>query len=185
MTGVVTMDTFIITCEHSGKRIPAPYRQLFNGQQALLNSHRGYDLGALIKAKTLASDVGLLYHPGRPEEAKMCARWKESLAACTPELHLRRNYPYAGKTDGLTSHLRLLFAQRDYVGIELAPRFEPWLCELRDRLGGHPERFELCWVNYPGESSHPSSSDEHSTPAKSEEPETRSDAGQSGFLSSG
>src|SRR6202008_426930 len=23
-------------------------------------------------------------------------------------------------------------------------RFEPWLCELRDRIGGCPERFELC-----------------------------------------
>jgi IS30 family transposase len=23
-------------------------------------------------------------------------------------------------------------------------RFEPWSCELRDRIGGRPERFELC-----------------------------------------
>ena len=23
-------------------------------------------------------------------------------------------------------------------------RFDPWLCELRDRIGGRPERFELC-----------------------------------------
>jgi hypothetical protein len=26
-------------------------------------------------------------------------------------------------------------------------RFEPWLCELRDRIGGRPERFELCWAD--------------------------------------
>ena len=201
------MDTFIITCEHGGNRIPAPYRRLFRGQRALLDSHRGYDPGSLVMAKALAStwraplvasttsrllidlnrsighpqlfsavtrsapaetrarivkqhyrpyrvqverlvgqavarghrvihisshsftaeldgrvrgaDVGLLYHPGRRGEAEVCARWKESLAAFAPELRVRRNYPYAGKGDGLTSHLRLRFAQSDYVGIEL------------------------------------------------------------------
>src|SRR6202008_3271759 len=49
------MDTFIITCEHGGNRIPAPYRRLFRGQQALLDSHRGYDPGSLVMAKALAS----------------------------------------------------------------------------------------------------------------------------------
>ncbi|WP_424751762.1 N-formylglutamate amidohydrolase [Mycobacterium sp.] len=201
------MDTFIITCEHGGNRIPAAYRRLFRGQQALLDSHRGYDPGSLVMAKALAStwraplvasttsrllidlnrsighpqlfsvmtrgapaqtraqivdehyrpyrvqvehlvrqavsrghrvihisshsftaeldgrvrgaDVGLLYHPARRGEAEVCARWKESLAATAPEFRVRRNYPYAGKGDGLTSHLRLCFGQSDYVGIEL------------------------------------------------------------------
>ncbi len=201
------VDTFIITCEHGGNRIPAPYRRLFRGHRALLDSHRGYDPGSLVMAKALASawraplvasttsrllidlnrsighpqlfsaatrgapaetraqivdehyrpyrvqveglvrqavsrghrvihisshsftaeldgrvrgaDIGLLYHPGRRGEAKVCARWKESLAASAPELRVRRNYPYAGKGDGLTSHLRQRFAQSDYIGIEL------------------------------------------------------------------
>ena len=201
------MDTFIITCEHGGNRIPPPYRRLFRGQRALLDSHRGYDPGSLVMAKALAStwraplvasttsrllidlnrsighpqlfsavtrsasaetraqivkqhyrpyrvqverlvgqavarghrvihisshsftaeldgrvrgaDVGLLYHPGRRGETEVCAAWKESLAAFAPELRVRRNYPYAGKGDGLTSHLRLRLAQSDYVGIEL------------------------------------------------------------------
>jgi predicted N-formylglutamate amidohydrolase len=201
------MDTFIITCEHGGNRIPAPYRRLFRGQRALLDSHRGYDPGSLVMAKALASafgaplaastvsrllidlnrsighpqlfsamtraapaqtqaqiveqhyrpyrtqverlvgqavarghrvihlsshsftaeldgkvrsaDVGLLYHPRRHVEAEVCARWKESLVALASDLRVRRNYPYAGKGDGLTSHLRLRFAQSDYVGIEL------------------------------------------------------------------
>ncbi len=65
------------------------------------------------------ADVGLLYHPGRSGEAELCARWKETLAALAPELRVRRNYPYAGKGDGLTSHLRRRFAPCDYVGIEL------------------------------------------------------------------
>jgi predicted N-formylglutamate amidohydrolase len=201
------MDSFIITCEHGGNRIPAAYRRLFRGQRALLESHRGYDPGSLVMATALArayraplvasttsrllidlnrsighpqlfsaatrgvpaetraqilkehyrpyrvqvegligqavsrgdrvihisshsftaeldgrvrgADVGLLYHPGRSGEAQVCARWKESLVASAPELRVRRNYPYAGKGDGLTSHLRLRFAQSDYVGIEL------------------------------------------------------------------
>jgi predicted N-formylglutamate amidohydrolase len=201
------VDTFIITCEHGGNRIPAPYRALFRGRRALLDSHRGYDPGSLIMAKALASayraplvastvsrllidlnrsighpqlfsavtraapararaqiveqyyrpyrvqverlvsqavsrghrvihisshsftaeldgrvrgaDVGLLYHPGRRGEAEVCARWKQARGPFAPELRVRRNYPYAGKGDGLTSRLRARFAQCDYVGIEL------------------------------------------------------------------
>ena len=45
--GAVT-DSFLFTCEHGGNRIPAPYRRLFRGQRALLDSHRGYDPGALV-----------------------------------------------------------------------------------------------------------------------------------------
>src|SRR5438552_1614447 len=48
------IDSFLITCEHAGKRIPAPYRSLFRGRRALLDSHRGYDPGALVMAKALA-----------------------------------------------------------------------------------------------------------------------------------
>src|SRR6201987_5234741 len=49
------MDTFIITCEHGGNGIPAPYRRLFRGQQALRDSHLGYGPGSLVLAKALAS----------------------------------------------------------------------------------------------------------------------------------
>jgi len=201
------MDTFIITCEHGGNRIPARYRELFLGHRTLLDSHRGYDPGSLVMARALASaygaplvasttsrllidlnrsighpqlfstatratsattraqivehhyrpyrlqverlveqavsrgervihlsshsftaeldgrvrtaDVGLLYDPVRRGEVEVCAGWKESLAASAPELRVRRNYPYAGRGDGLTSHLRRRFAHGDYVGIEL------------------------------------------------------------------
>jgi predicted N-formylglutamate amidohydrolase len=201
------MDRFLVTCEHGGNRIPAPYRRMFAGQRALLDSHRGYDAGALAMARALArafgaplvastisrlvvdlnrspghpqlfsavtraapaevrariiaahyspyraeverhirqavrhrrrvvhisshsftpelhgttrqADVGLLYHPGRPGEALLCARWKAALGALAPDLRVRRNYPYAGKGDGLTSHLRKRFPPGAYVGIEL------------------------------------------------------------------
>ena len=212
---------FLVTCEHGGNRIPARYRTLFDGQRALLDSHRGFDPGALALAKALArafdaplvaatvsrllvdlnrspghrqffssatrtlpaalrarivaehyrphrteverlvlrslargrrvihiaahsftpvldgdvrtADVGLLYDPRRRPESALCARWKEALAARAPALRVRRNYPYAGQGDGLTSYLRTRFGPADYVGVELevnqrivaagAPRF--------------------------------------------------------------
>ncbi len=72
-----------------------------------------------LDGKVRRADVGLLYHPGRQGEVEVCARWKASLAAMAPELRVRRNYPYAGKGDGLTAHLRRGFPPGAYVGIEL------------------------------------------------------------------
>jgi len=44
----------LITCEHGGNRVPAPYRQLLAGNRDLLSSHRGYDPGALAMARDMA-----------------------------------------------------------------------------------------------------------------------------------
>ena len=66
-----------------------------------------------------STDVGLLYDPGRGGEVELCARWKRSLAAMAPHVRVRRNYPYAGRADGLTSHLRRRFTAQHYIGIEL------------------------------------------------------------------
>ena len=197
----------VITCEHGGNRIPRVYRDLFQAHQALLDSHRGFDPGALIMARVLASafaaplaaatvsrllvdlnrsignpslhyetihnapselrqkvlkhyyqpyraqaerlvrqaiadrghvihlsshsftpeldgkvrnaDIGLLYDPARPGEAELCERWKAAFKACAPDLRIRRNYPYAGKGDGLTAWFRKRLPASTYVGIEL------------------------------------------------------------------
>jgi predicted N-formylglutamate amidohydrolase len=47
--------SLVITCEHGGNRIPGQYRDLFNDNQILLGSHRGFDPGALSMAKDLAA----------------------------------------------------------------------------------------------------------------------------------
>jgi len=47
-------DHVLITCEHGGNRIPLRYRPLFAGFEALLQSHRGYDPGALAMARKFA-----------------------------------------------------------------------------------------------------------------------------------
>jgi len=203
----MSADALLFTCEHGGNRIPAPYRSLFRGHDVILKTHRGYDAGALLMARTLAlsfeaplvsstisrllidlnrslghptvfspalrgapaaqraqiiaryylpyrqcvenlvsqsvasgrrvvhvsahsftpelhgkvrnADVGLLYDPRRGSEARLCAAWKKLLTQEAPGLRVRRNYPYAGKGDGLTSHLRRCFPDAAYLGIEL------------------------------------------------------------------
>lgn len=76
------------------------------------------------------ADVGLLFDPARKPEAELCAAWREELRALLPTLRVRRNYPYRGSADGLTTYLRTRFDQGSYAGIELEvnqkyPRGEP------------------------------------------------------------
>src|SRR5580704_17785578 len=47
-------DFVVVTCEHGGNRVPAAYIDLFRHHQRLLNSHRGYDPGALELARACA-----------------------------------------------------------------------------------------------------------------------------------
>ena len=197
----------VISCEHGGNRIPGKYKRLFYDYQALLDSHRGFDLGALTMAKALAlefsaplasstvsrllvdlnrsptnrnlhwyivgqlpaaersrilaryyepyraeveelvrqtiathdlaihlsshsftpeldgklrnADIGLLYDPSRPGEVALCVQWQQTLKSSVPTLKVRRNYPYAGKGDGLTRSLRQQLSATSYLGVEL------------------------------------------------------------------
>ena len=72
-----------------------------------------------LQGKVRTADVGLLYHPARSGEARLCANWKASICALAPDLRVRRNYPYEGKGDGLTSHLRRRFPPGAYIGVEI------------------------------------------------------------------
>lgn len=72
-----------------------------------------------LEGKTREADIGLLYDPARPGEVALAARWKAAIEALEPELTVRRNYPYAGRNDGLTTSLRKRFAPEVYIGVEL------------------------------------------------------------------
>lgn len=197
----------VITCEHGGNRVPAAYRDWFRDCGPLLQSHRGFDPGALVMARALArhfgapllfstvsrlvvdlnrsighrnlhmeairrlpaairqeiieryyqpyrtqaeglvaqgitrrgrvihlschsftnnfngvvrdADVGLLYDPARQGESALCANWKSVLKVSAPDLVVRRNFPYEGRNDGLTTALRRTFPADEYLGIEL------------------------------------------------------------------
>jgi len=202
-----THGLLLITCEHAGNRVPAEYRRLFEGRHELLQTHRGWDPGALTLAQEMAAafdapllftettrllidvnrslrtpdlhseitkalpiaerreiarrywqphrervegwvrravaeshavvhiashsftpelegrvrtaDVGFLYDPRRPGEVDFSSRWLTALHTERPDLRLRRNYPYLGRTDGVTFRLRREHPPERYVGIEL------------------------------------------------------------------
>lgn len=65
------------------------------------------------------ADVGLLYDPARAGEKDFCLRWQNALRTRAPGLAVRRNYPYTGRSDGLTAWLRRRFPAERYLGIEL------------------------------------------------------------------
>lgn len=73
----------------------------------------------VLGGKERRADIGLLYDPIRAGEIKLCQHWQADLKAYQPQLIVRRNYPYAGKGDGLTSRLRQQLSPTIYMGIEL------------------------------------------------------------------
>lgn len=195
----------LFTCEHGGNEIPHAYALLFKKMKKFLETHRGYDPGALELAKEISRsfcsqliysttsrllvdlnrsesnpsvfseathdiadeekekilqkyyrpyrkhveayvreviaqkkkvlhisvhsftgvlnsmvrkcDIGLLYDPKRSLEKKFCDQWHQLLA--DSPFKVRRNYPYKGTSDGLTTHLRSLYPQNLYMGIEI------------------------------------------------------------------
>ena len=197
----------LITCEHGGNKIPARYRALFSKLRSALESHRGYDPGALALARDFAkafdaelvysttsrllvelnrspdhrqlfseatralppadrerllaryyrpyrewveaqvaaavaagedvvhisshsftprlhgevrrADVGLLYDPRRKSERDLCLTWQREIRPADGNLLVRRNYPYRGSADGLTTHLRRRFPDGRYTGVEI------------------------------------------------------------------
>ena len=197
----------IITCEHAGNEVPPAYAAHFVGHEALLETHRGWDKGALQLGQEMAdatgapfffstttrlladlnrsighpdlhseatralprttrdaivalhyrphrdavesavdqaiargaqvihlashsftpvmngvvrtADVAWLYDSRRATERDFAMGWQSNLSALSPQLRLRRNYPYQGKGDGLTALLRQRHPPESYIGIEL------------------------------------------------------------------
>jgi predicted N-formylglutamate amidohydrolase len=66
-----------------------------------------------------AVDVACLYDPARRRERAFVSAWLGELRARAAELRLRRNEPYKGTADGLTTALRRSFDEERYLGIEL------------------------------------------------------------------
>ena len=65
------------------------------------------------------ADSGLLYDPQRAWEQSFCTAWRSALRKHSPELRVRKNYPYLGTSDGFTTYLRTRFANSQYAGVEL------------------------------------------------------------------
>lgn len=64
-------------------------------------------------------DLALLYDPARELERTVAAQWVSALRVAAPARTIRRNDPYRGKADGLTTTLRRLHPGDAYLGIEI------------------------------------------------------------------
>jgi predicted N-formylglutamate amidohydrolase len=77
----------------------------------------------VLRGVTRTADFALLYDPRRGLEKELCGRWLDVLAdwstGASMPLRLRRNYPYLGTSDGLTTCLRKRFPPGRYAGIEI------------------------------------------------------------------
>lgn len=58
----VPADGLLVSCEHGGNDVPAAYASLFEGHDALLASHRGWDPGTLALARQMAGTLGAPLH---------------------------------------------------------------------------------------------------------------------------
>ena len=65
------------------------------------------------------ADIGLLFDPARKQESRFCRELQGKLREQPTPLRVRRNYPYRGTSDGLTTALRCKFPGDQYLGIEI------------------------------------------------------------------
>lgn len=64
-------------------------------------------------------DLSFLYDPKRSGERKIVQSLLSAMKEQAPHFHVRRNYPYKGISDGLTSALRKQWSDAQYIGIEI------------------------------------------------------------------
>lgn len=67
-------------------------------------------------------DLALLYDPRRAGERELCGHWTRALRKRIPHWNVRRNFPYLGAADGLTTSLRRRYDPGAYWGLELEVR---------------------------------------------------------------
>jgi len=88
---------------------------------------------------TRRTDLALLYDPARRPERELAEAWVRAMRARASDLVIRRNDPYRGASDGLTTALRRERGPASYLGIEIEVsqrhvgrdgRFAPWVAEL-------------------------------------------------------
>lgn len=63
--------------------------------------------------------IGILYDPNRHAEKEVARIWRGLLLMQTPSYIIRMNYPYKGTSDSFTRSFRRIYAESDYIGIEL------------------------------------------------------------------
>lgn len=102
----------------------APYKNRLKG---LIDKQRRYgpvlhlslhSFTPVWKGKRRNADIGILYDPTRKQE-KQFAETLQTRLGQELRLRVRRNYPYLGRAEGMTTRLRRQYSQKQYMGIEI------------------------------------------------------------------
>ena len=104
-----------------------PYRQAVEAALRDLLQHRDtavlhlavHSFTPKLAGVVREADIGLLYDPARASEKRWADILQPAFRQELPALRTRRNYPYQGKSDGFTRHLRGTFPASRYAGFEL------------------------------------------------------------------
>ena len=92
----------VVTCEHAGNSVPLNYAHLFHGKEEILQSHRGWDPGAVDVATALSKELSapfficettrLLIEPNRSLHSEsLFSEYSQSLTDAEKN-HLLENY---------------------------------------------------------------------------------------------
>jgi predicted N-formylglutamate amidohydrolase len=107
----------LLTCEHATRHVPAAYRHLFREAGAVLDSHRGWDPGALEMAEALSRASGARLEIGRATRLLV-------------ELNRSPDHPqlWSEFTRGLTD------AEKEAI---LTEWYQPYRSRVRQCIGRH------------------------------------------------
>lgn len=144
-------NTLVITCEHGGREVPAEYAPLFVSHQALLETHRGWDPGALELAQQMATalDAPLFY----ATTTRLLIDLNRSIGH--PRLHSEatRNLPTAARRGIVAQHYR---PYRDAVASAVASRIAAGQRVMHiashsftPELGGVVRQADVAWLYNP------------------------------------
>jgi predicted N-formylglutamate amidohydrolase len=73
----------------------------------------------VLNGQVRRADIGVLYDPARAHERRLATLLVNALKEEFPGWAIRRNAPYRGAADGLTTTLRRTWPDRRYAGLEL------------------------------------------------------------------
>ena len=99
------------------KALLADVRKLTSGARLLHVSCHSFT--PELNGEVRKADVGLLYDPQSKLEKSTADAWLANIRESEPGLRVRRNYPYKGTADGVTSWLRSELPKTRYAGFEI------------------------------------------------------------------
>ncbi len=144
-------NALIISCEHGGHEVPAAYAPLFVGHEAVLKTHRGWDLGALELAQQMAGAFNAPLYAATT--TRLLIDLNRSIGHRQLHSEATRGLPLATRRDIASTHYR---PHRDAVESEVARRIVAGQCVVHiashsftPEMGGVVRQADVAWLYDP------------------------------------